>query len=378
MNDFQFGNYLYEKRTEKGLSQAELGALLGVSNKAVSKWENGAAKPQTAKLVRLAEILGVTVEELLSGGRVEASDGTEPVEGRRDDPQKGLMIAQWRRTCRLARIFAWILVGVLFQIPFITGLLVGILKVNDDVGAAYVLCTMLLILTSAILTAVYGVSQKRQRRMILSLWATDPALPPIDKRTLPKTEPSDRISRAFRHRVLAFEQRCARLLFWWLQLAAFPVLLYLSILSLSLTLISGWDALLIVVFAVYVGGFVWLIALPIYTVVSLILLLLGRSKIFSEHREEYVAYCKEKRMATKTTSYRPVAILTGFVVWIFSAVRVFYPSSTPQLWLSALMFVALLITMLAALCICIRRRSRQMAELTGDGDPQFETTSETR
>ncbi|MBQ4112817.1 MAG: helix-turn-helix transcriptional regulator, partial [Clostridia bacterium] len=40
-NNYAFGNYITELRKKKKLSQAELGEKLGVSNKAVSKWENG-------------------------------------------------------------------------------------------------------------------------------------------------------------------------------------------------------------------------------------------------------------------------------------------------------------------------------------------------
>lgn len=45
MNDFDFGNYLCGLREGRGLSQAQLAELLGVTDKAVSKWENGRAKP---------------------------------------------------------------------------------------------------------------------------------------------------------------------------------------------------------------------------------------------------------------------------------------------------------------------------------------------
>lgn len=66
MNDYSFGNFVSTLRLRRGLSQKELGALVGVSNKAVSKWENGAAKPQTAICRRLANVLGVTLDELLA------------------------------------------------------------------------------------------------------------------------------------------------------------------------------------------------------------------------------------------------------------------------------------------------------------------------
>ena len=71
MNDYAFGNFLYALRTEKGLSQVQLGDMLGVTNKAVSKWENGSAKPNTVLIPKLAEILGVTVEELFACKRFE-------------------------------------------------------------------------------------------------------------------------------------------------------------------------------------------------------------------------------------------------------------------------------------------------------------------
>ena len=46
MNDYTFGEYLYQKRKQSGDSQNELVEKLGVTGKAVSKWENGSAKPR--------------------------------------------------------------------------------------------------------------------------------------------------------------------------------------------------------------------------------------------------------------------------------------------------------------------------------------------
>jgi len=74
MNDFAFGNYLYELRVKKGLTQNELGELLGVSGKAVSKWETGAAKPRTDTLMRLAAVYDLSVSELLSGAAFSDSN----------------------------------------------------------------------------------------------------------------------------------------------------------------------------------------------------------------------------------------------------------------------------------------------------------------
>lgn len=63
----EFGNYLYSLRKSKGMTQQELADKLGVTNKAVSKWETGEAFPETAQLVPLSDIFGVTVDDLLRG-----------------------------------------------------------------------------------------------------------------------------------------------------------------------------------------------------------------------------------------------------------------------------------------------------------------------
>ena len=65
MNDYAFGNYLYGLRREAGLTQAELAWAMGVTNKAVSKWENGKAKPSTNIIRTLADFYGISVENLL-------------------------------------------------------------------------------------------------------------------------------------------------------------------------------------------------------------------------------------------------------------------------------------------------------------------------
>ena len=54
---------LYRKKLN--ISQEELGARLGVSRQAVSKWETGTADPSTSNLLALAKLFGVSAEELL-------------------------------------------------------------------------------------------------------------------------------------------------------------------------------------------------------------------------------------------------------------------------------------------------------------------------
>ena len=72
MNDYEFGNYIYSLRSRASMTQAELADRLGISNKAVSKWETGKSKPTTNVLRKIAALFGVSVEELLqykTGGK---------------------------------------------------------------------------------------------------------------------------------------------------------------------------------------------------------------------------------------------------------------------------------------------------------------------
>ena len=56
------GDLIVEKRKERGLTQAELGAMLGISGKAVSKWERGLSKPCEEHFDKLVALLGLPVE----------------------------------------------------------------------------------------------------------------------------------------------------------------------------------------------------------------------------------------------------------------------------------------------------------------------------
>lgn len=75
MHDYDFGNFLYEQRSLLGLTQAEAAALLGVTDKAVSKWETGKSKPTTNTLRKLAGLFGLSVDELL-----KIREGTKKLE----------------------------------------------------------------------------------------------------------------------------------------------------------------------------------------------------------------------------------------------------------------------------------------------------------
>lgn len=66
MDRYKFGEFIYQKRKSLGLTQEELGRKVGVTNKAVSKWEVGETLPDVMMLEPLAQVLQITVDELLT------------------------------------------------------------------------------------------------------------------------------------------------------------------------------------------------------------------------------------------------------------------------------------------------------------------------
>lgn len=124
----RFGDFLYTLRKEKGMTQTELADLLGVTNKAVSKWETGESYPETSLLVPIANVFGITVDELLRG---ERNTALEPApEPEKPEPKvRQLKPMTKGEAFTLAGSVALILMGVLILIT---------LSVNDIKYGIYV------------------------------------------------------------------------------------------------------------------------------------------------------------------------------------------------------------------------------------------------
>ena len=67
-----FCEKLTQARKTAGLTQADIAARLSVSRQAVSRWESGQSKPSTEKLLALGALYGVSIDQLLNTGNVEA------------------------------------------------------------------------------------------------------------------------------------------------------------------------------------------------------------------------------------------------------------------------------------------------------------------
>lgn len=77
MNYNKIGNFIATERKAKKLTQAKLAEKLFVSEKTVSKWENGKGIPDTSSLPKLCKILGVSLNELLSGEKIITDNNNE-------------------------------------------------------------------------------------------------------------------------------------------------------------------------------------------------------------------------------------------------------------------------------------------------------------
>lgn len=80
MDMIKIGKFLAELRKEQDLTQEQLGEKLGVTNKTVSRWENGNYLPPVEMLMSMSALYGVSINELLSGGRLTAEEYREKAE----------------------------------------------------------------------------------------------------------------------------------------------------------------------------------------------------------------------------------------------------------------------------------------------------------
>ena len=67
MDQIKIGRFIQERRKENGLTQMQLAELLGITDRAISKWETGRALPDSSIMLDLCKILKISVNDLLSG-----------------------------------------------------------------------------------------------------------------------------------------------------------------------------------------------------------------------------------------------------------------------------------------------------------------------
>ncbi|WP_340852245.1 helix-turn-helix transcriptional regulator [Ligilactobacillus salivarius] len=74
MEQEKIGKFIARRRKDLNFTQANLAEKLGITDRAVSKWENGKSMPDTALMLDLCQLLEINVNELLTGERVIVKD----------------------------------------------------------------------------------------------------------------------------------------------------------------------------------------------------------------------------------------------------------------------------------------------------------------
>ena len=80
MDQIKIGKFIAECRKKNKLTQVQLAEKLDITDRAVSKWENGKAMPDSSIMLDLCKELGITVNELLSGEMIEMKNYNESAE----------------------------------------------------------------------------------------------------------------------------------------------------------------------------------------------------------------------------------------------------------------------------------------------------------
>ena len=80
MDQIKIGKFIGEQRKVHNLTQSELSEKLGITDRAISKWERGICLPDAGLMLDLCKILEISVNELLSGEKIPMENNTEIME----------------------------------------------------------------------------------------------------------------------------------------------------------------------------------------------------------------------------------------------------------------------------------------------------------
>lgn len=127
MDQIKIGKFIAECRRAHELTQAQLAERLNVTDKAVSKWETGRSIPDAAIMLALCDVLGITVNELLSGERLDTD--------RNDPKNEQLLLDMAKAVSQKEKIIwsaMWVIMGV-SMIAMIAGIFLAAFLIPEGV-----------------------------------------------------------------------------------------------------------------------------------------------------------------------------------------------------------------------------------------------------
>lgn len=118
MDQIKIGKFIQEKRKEKGLTQSDLAEKLNVTDRAISKWENGNCIPDISNIPELCKILNITINDLFSGSVIDMKDNEKKLE---ENLLEMIRIKEQRdRELLVLEIFIGIIVSIIMFLCIIT------------------------------------------------------------------------------------------------------------------------------------------------------------------------------------------------------------------------------------------------------------------
>ena len=138
MDQVKIGKFIAQRRKQASLTQMQLAEKLGITDRAVSKWETGKALPDSSIMLELCDVLGITVNDLLCGEVVTMENYNKEMEQHLLDMIKQKEEAD-RRLLRME-----IVLGIIALLPLLAALLfVGFTRNPEGKDAIVVLVSLI-------------------------------------------------------------------------------------------------------------------------------------------------------------------------------------------------------------------------------------------
>ena len=130
------GQNIYNLRTGREMSQLELAEALGVSRQSISKWETDASVPELEKLIKLSELFGISLDELVKDG-INTAESAEPAAPPEPEPTPQYIYVRPRHSAR--KTAGVILLCTAFFIILLLGFL-GTLSGGCILALPFIVC----------------------------------------------------------------------------------------------------------------------------------------------------------------------------------------------------------------------------------------------
>ncbi len=134
MDQIKIGKFIAEHRKKVNLTQFELSEMLGVTDRAVSKWERGKSMPDSSIMLELCKILKISVNELLRGEKIDMDNLKEKYE------QTAFEMVKQKEESDRRLLNIEIVMGICCIIPLIVSIIVvNVINVEEWIKAVIVL-----------------------------------------------------------------------------------------------------------------------------------------------------------------------------------------------------------------------------------------------